>query len=76
MTVPSSTRSDPRPASRRLGTIDDVLEVLPLPKSSVYELARYGRMPGVVRVGRRLLFDLDAITTWIDSGGGGTGVNQ
>ena len=76
MTVPSSPRVDPRQASRRLGTIDDVLEVLPLPKSSVYELARYGRMPGVVRVGRRLLFDLDVLAEWIDSGGGCAGVGQ
>lgn len=75
MTVPGSTRIDSHRSLRRLGTIDDVLEVLPLPKSSVYELARYGRMPGVVRVGRRLLFDLDALAEWIDAGGG-TGEDQ
>jgi excisionase family DNA binding protein len=47
-----------------------VLAVLPLPKSSLYDLARYGRMPGVVRVGRRLLFDLDTLDDWIAAGGG------
>ena len=70
MTLAAPSPVDQRPRRRRLGTIDDVLEVLPLPKSSLYDLARYGRMPGVVRVGRRLLFDLDVLDDWIDEGGG------
>ena len=70
MTVASRSIADQPVKRRRLGTIEDLLEVLPLPKSSVYDLARFGRMPGVVRVGRRLLFDLDVIDDWIDAGGG------
>ena len=55
---------------RRLATIDEVRrDLLPLPKSSLYDLARYGKLPGVVRVGRRILFDLDVLDAWIDSGG-------
>lgn len=56
-------------ATRNLGTLDDVRAILPLPKSSLYERARNGRIPGVTRVGRRMLFDLNAIEQWIDAGG-------
>ena len=55
---------------RRLATIDEVRrDLLPLPKSSLYDLARYGKLPGVVRVGRRVLFDLDVLEEWILDGG-------
>ena len=55
---------------RRLATIDEVRrDLLPLPKSSLYDLARYGKLPGVVRVGRRVLFDLDVLEDWILDGG-------
>ena len=55
---------------RRLGNVDDVLDILPIAKSSVYDLAREGRLPGVVKVGRRLLFDLQVLDLWIERGGG------
>ena len=70
MTLAAPSSLDQPRQRRRLGTVGDVLEVLPIPKSSLYDLARYGRMPGVVRVGRRLLFDLDVLDEWIDAGGG------
>jgi len=68
MTLASTEHPSERPR-RRLGTIDDVLAVLPLAKNSVYDAARYGRLPGVVRVGRRILFDLDVLDDWIAAGG-------
>jgi hypothetical protein len=37
----------------------------------VYELARRGVLPGVVRVGRQVRFDLKRILAFIDSGGQG-----
>ena len=55
---------------RRLGTIDDVRQVLPLARNTIYDAARLGKMPGVVKVGRRVLFDLDRIEAWLDAGGG------
>jgi len=70
MSVAANRSVDLPRRRRRLGTVDDVLDLLPLPKSSLYDLARYGRMPGVVRVGRRLFFDLDQLDAWIASGGG------
>ena len=68
MTVPVTSITE-RPR-RRLGDIDKLRELLPLPRTSLYEMARGGRLPGVVRVGARVLFDLDAIDEWIAAGGG------
>ena len=55
---------------RRLGTMHDVRSILPLPRSTIYDYVSRGALPGVVRVGRRLLFDLDQLDRWIDAGGG------
>jgi predicted DNA-binding transcriptional regulator AlpA len=54
---------------RRLGTIDDLRAVIPLARNSLYDAARLGKLPGVVKVGRRVLFDLDVIDAWLDAGG-------
>lgn len=64
MTVTVGTR-----AGRRLASVRDVASVLSLPPSTVYDRAAQGKLPGVVRVGQRLLFDLDKLDAWIDAGG-------
>ena len=72
MTIQATERStrNTEEGRRRLATVDEVKrDLLPLPKSSLYDLARYGKIPGVVRVGRRVLFDLDQLEAWIESGG-------
>ena len=69
MTLSAQAHEDTR-LRRRLGTMHDVRRILPLPRSTIYEYAQAGKVPGVVRVGRRLLFDLDVIDDWIDAGGG------
>lgn len=45
-----------------------------LPLSTLYELARASPpgLPGVVRVGRRVLIDLAKVEAWLDRGGGAT----
>lgn len=58
-----------RPMRRNLATARDTSEMLAIPLSSLYDHARAGRLPGVVRVGRRVLFDLDKLTEWVDRGG-------
>lgn len=40
-----------------------------LPKSTIYDLARENRIGGIVRFGRRLLFDVDELERWIRNGG-------
>jgi len=47
----------------RLLTAADVSEILRLPRSTVYELARSRRIP-FLKVGRRTLFDPQLITEW------------
>ena len=55
---------------RRLATEREVrARLLPIGKTTLYERARDGKIPGVVRVGQRVLFDLDVIEAWIDAGG-------
>ena len=55
---------------RRLVSAVELREkLLPLPKSTLHEMARQGRLPGVVKVGRRTLFDLDVLEAWLDEGG-------
>ncbi len=54
---------------RPLGTAEDVAEILNTPLSSVYEMGRKNELPGCVRLGRRMRFDLDKLETWLQSGG-------
>jgi len=43
--------------------------MLALPLTSLYDHARARKIPGVVRIGRRVLFDLDKLESWLDAGG-------
>ena len=54
---------------RRLGTANAVADYLNVPKSTVYDWARTSALPGVVRFGRRVRFDMDAIEKWVEAGG-------
>jgi excisionase family DNA binding protein len=50
----------------RLMTAAEVSEVLRVPRSTVYELARTRRIP-FLKVGRRTLFDPELLREWIAS---------
>lgn len=53
------------PSSRnRLLTAAEVSEILRVPRSTVYELARSRRIP-FLKVGRRTLFDAQLLAEWI-----------
>lgn len=52
------------PGVSRLLTARDVAEILRVPRSTVYELARNRRIP-FVKVGRRTLFEPDSLRGWI-----------
>lgn len=39
------------------------------PKSSIYQMIKEGRVPGVVRLGRTIRFKTDVIEEWIEAGG-------
>jgi len=48
----------------RLLTADEASELIRLPRSSLYELARNRRIP-FVRIGRRVFFVRAAVVQWI-----------
>ena len=50
----------------RLLTAAEVSEILRVPRSTVYELARNRRIP-FLKVGRRTLFDPERLTHWIEA---------
>ena len=75
MTVPAHT---PR---RRLVPLHDprVGELTGnAPLSSRYDMARSDppRLPGIIRIGRRVLIDLDKLEKWIDNGGQRSGNHE
>jgi len=70
VSTPSATDRDPRtlrldhgPANRLL-TAAEVSQILRVPRSTVYELARTRRIP-FLKVGRRTLFEPELLTQWI-----------
>lgn len=54
---------------KHLLTAAEVSEILQVKTPSVYSLARENRLPGVVRIGRLIRFDEDAIQQYIADGG-------
>lgn len=55
---------------QRLLRAADVAELLGVPKARVYALAREGRFPGAVRIGRGVRFEPAAVQAWLRQGGG------
>ncbi len=53
----------------KLLTADDLASRLGVAKARIYALAREGRIDGVVRIGRRLRFEPNALDAWIRQGG-------
>ena len=70
MSTPSATVPDPSTPERahgpanRLLTAAEVSQILRVPRSTVYELARNRRIP-FLKVGRRILFDPELLRRWI-----------
>lgn len=56
---------------RRLARAPQVAAFLGLPISTLYDRARSNppQIPGVVRIGRLIRFDLAVIEAWVDAGG-------
>jgi len=67
MTIAESTHRDG--VRRRLLTAKEVAAAWGLPLTTFYEYARDGRVPGRVKVGRRVLFDCDQLEDFIRAGG-------
>jgi len=71
MTIPPASQSRRRLVSLRDPQVRELLGCLPL--STLYDLARASppKLPGIIRIGRRVLVDLDKVEAWIEAGGQG-----
>jgi excisionase family DNA binding protein len=49
----------------RLLTADEAAELLRTSRRGIYSLAQAARLPGAVRIGRRLLVRRDELLTWL-----------
>jgi excisionase family DNA binding protein len=49
-----------------LATPDEAAALLRTTRKAVYSMAERGLLPGVTRIGRRLLFRTDALLNWLD----------
>ena len=47
-------------------TADEVAELLRTSKKAIYAMAERAQLPGVTRIGRRLLFHRETLIRWID----------
>ena len=68
MSVAGEKSSDRR-YSRKVVTEAELREMIPLARSTLYYYAKKGYIPGVLRVGRRVYFDLQKVEKWIQAGG-------
>lgn len=55
--------------SSRFLKVVDVAELMDVPASTVYDLARQGRIAGLVRFGRHVRFDKAKLERWLEQGG-------
>jgi excisionase family DNA binding protein len=47
-------------------TPDETVDLLRTSRKAVYAMAERGQLPGVTRIGRRLLVRRDALVDWLD----------
>ena len=47
-------------------TPDETADLLRTSRKAVYAMAERGQLPGVTRIGRRLLVRRDALVDWLD----------
>jgi excisionase family DNA binding protein len=61
---PSTVTPEP-PALPALLTSGEVAEVLRTTKKAVYAMVERGQIPGIIRLGRRVLFRQQALVDWL-----------
>lgn len=54
---------------RRLSSAKYTAAYIGVPLTTLYNWIQDEKIGGVIRVGRRVLFDLDKLDAWIDAGG-------
>ena len=46
-------------------TVDETADLLRTTRKAVYAMAERGQLPGVTRIGRRILIQRDALVDWL-----------
>jgi excisionase family DNA binding protein len=49
-----------------LTTVDEAAALLRTSRKAIYVMAERGLLPGVTRIGRRILFRTDVLLDWLD----------
>ena len=63
---PHTSAGGPRGAMPLLLTVDDAAELLRTTKRAIYAMVERRQLPGIVRIGRRVLFRADDLLHWLD----------
>lgn len=63
--MPSSSKAKSEPTARATLRADEVAALLGVGRNTVYAAAERGEIPGVIRVGRRLLFARATVLLWV-----------
>lgn len=63
------SKGDRPQRASRLERVSYPAQHLNAPASTIYRLVAEGRIPGVVKVGRAIRFDVDKLEAWIANGG-------
>ncbi len=66
---PPAPEKPENPRRRNLVAAKFVSELLGIPLTSLYDATRRGEIPGVVKIGTRIRYDLDLLNAWLDAGG-------
>lgn len=53
----------------RYWRVPKVAQLMDVPQDTIYEMARRGGLPGLVRVGRLIRVDSEKLLAWLDGGG-------
>ena len=60
------SRRESTPALPILLTVDDVAQLLRTTDRAIYAMVERGQLPGLVRIGRRVLFRTDDLLDWLN----------
>jgi excisionase family DNA binding protein len=64
--LPHSISDDRARAVSILSTVDEVAALLRTTRGAVYVMVARGQLPGITRIGRRVLFRTQALLDWLD----------
>jgi len=66
MASQTTTEPNPRPDDLPLlATVDETAALLRTSRKAVYSMVERGQLPGVTRIGRRVLFRRPALLDWL-----------